>query len=102
MDAESTTSTVIVVRGDIVRRYPTAHYFLQAAALDGEEATPVEGAPAVEATFIGALDRDTVFFGFAKGAGRGARRPAERRPRLLPRDRGAGRRAAARARRREA
>lgn len=63
MEAGDATSTVIVIRGDIVRRYPTAHYYLQAASREDGVATPVEGV--VEpAMFLGTLDRDTVFFGF--------------------------------------
>jgi hypothetical protein len=64
MGAAAERSTVIVVRGDLVRRYPDAHYYLQAASrARGGIATPVEGA--VEpAAFIGALDRETVLFGF--------------------------------------
>ena len=57
--------TVIVVRGDLVRRYPTAHYFLQKAQLDpvsGEiEPVPGEVLPAI---FRGALDAETLFVGF--------------------------------------
>jgi hypothetical protein len=63
-DAGPSESTVIVVRGDLVRRYPAARYFLQEAALDGDEASPVEAAPAIDPIFLGSLDRDTVFFGF--------------------------------------
>jgi hypothetical protein len=55
--------TVFVVRGDVVRRYPTAHYFLQKAQLKDGDIKPVPGevAPAV---LRGALDRDTLFVGF--------------------------------------
>jgi hypothetical protein len=68
MEAETgaSASTVIVVRGDLVRRYPTARYFLQEAALDGDEASPVERAAPLDPVFLGSLDRDTVFFGFEK------------------------------------
>lgn len=63
MGAADATATVIVVRGDIVRRYPTAHYYLQQASWADGAATPVDGA-VVAASFLGSLDRDTVFFGF--------------------------------------
>ena len=33
-NVEQEAMTVIVVRGDIVRRYPTAHWFLQKAQID--------------------------------------------------------------------
>jgi hypothetical protein len=58
--------TVFVVRGDVVRRYPTAHLFLQKARLGrGDEIRPV--ADQVQAAAVrGALDRDTLFVGFAK------------------------------------
>lgn len=57
--------TVFVVRGDVVRRYPTAHYFLQKARLDGDEIKPVAGE--VEAAAMrGLLDRDTLFVGFER------------------------------------
>jgi hypothetical protein len=63
MQATTAISTVIVVRGDLVRRYPTASYYLQAAARKGKQVVPVDGD--VQAPiFYGALDRDTVFFGF--------------------------------------
>ena len=59
--------TVFVIRGDVVRRYPTAHYFLQRAQLVDGEIKPVPGevAPAV---VRGALDRDTSFFGFEEAS----------------------------------
>ena len=67
---------VVVVRGDIVRRYPTAHFFLQQAAyvkpeeresIDGTEGEvePVEGTE-TEPDFLGSLGPDTVFFGFSQ------------------------------------
>ena len=76
MGMDDTTMTVVVVRGDIVRRYPTAHFFLQKAAYvkDGEresidgtegEVVPVEGTE-TEPDFLGSLGPDTVFFGFSK------------------------------------
>lgn len=59
--------TVIVVRGDIVRRYPTAHYFLQKAQINAKtgEIGPVPHDVAA-ASFRGALDADTLFVGFDK------------------------------------
>ena len=63
MGGAAETSTVMVVRGDIVRRYPTASYYLQPAVLKGDVASPVANA-VVPPMFIGAIDRDTVFFGF--------------------------------------
>ncbi|MCI0634408.1 MAG: hypothetical protein L0206_10920, partial [Actinobacteria bacterium] len=63
MAATSPTSTVIVVRGDLIRRYPTAGYYLQAASFDGGEANPIDGTE-LAPSFLGALDRQTVFFGF--------------------------------------
>ena len=59
--------TVFVIRGDVVRRYPTAHYFLQKAQLVDGEIKPVPGdvAPAV---VRGALDRDTLFVGFEEAS----------------------------------
>jgi hypothetical protein len=65
-DAGPSAATVIVVRGDLVRRYPTARYFLQEAVLAGDEASPRAGAPALDPIFLGSLERDTVFFGFDK------------------------------------
>jgi hypothetical protein len=60
MGAKGAVSTVIVVRGDIVRRYPSAHYFLQKGVPDGEVEV---------ARFAGAIDRETVFFGFDRDPG---------------------------------
>ncbi len=61
---DAPAATVIVVRGDLVRRYPSAHYFLQEATLGTDGATPREDAAPVEPIFLGALSADTVFFGF--------------------------------------
>jgi hypothetical protein len=59
--------TVFVVRGDVVRRYPTAHYFLQKSRLArGGTIRPVDGQVAA-AVVRGMLDRDTLFVGFEKG-----------------------------------
>ena len=56
--------TAIVVRGDLVRRYPTAHWFLQQAAPAGHGLlAPVEGTMA-EVAFLAALDAKTAVFGF--------------------------------------
>jgi hypothetical protein len=65
--AGEAVSTVIVVRGDVVRRYPTAHYFLQPALSTGEEWEPDDAEAPVEAIFLGSLDRETVFYGFELG-----------------------------------
>ncbi len=59
-----TVATVIVVRGDLVRRYPSAHYFLQAAEPGPDGLQPQADATPVEPAFLGALGPDTVFFGF--------------------------------------
>ena len=113
MGMDDTTMTVVVVRGDIVRRYPTAHFFLQQAAyvkpderesIDGTEGEvePVEGTE-TEPDFLGSLGPDTVFFGFSELDSddvRGNRPNGD--PGLLLRHRGAGRRAALRPRRGEA
>ncbi len=56
-------STVIVVRGDLVRRYPSAHYYLQQAERDGEDLVPMADA-VLGASFQGMLDRQTLFVGF--------------------------------------
>jgi hypothetical protein len=56
--------TAIVVRGDLVRRYPDAHWFLQEASQDRTGAwIPVAGS-CVEVSFAGALDRQTALLGF--------------------------------------
>ena len=58
--------TVFVVRGDVVRRYPTAHYFLQkATARRDDTIRPVAG-QVDPRQLRGALDRDTLFVGFEK------------------------------------
>ena len=67
MDANGAEMTVFVVRGDLVRRYPTAHYFLQKARIDPKTRLigPVDGQ--VEAvSFSGLLDAETLFVGFDK------------------------------------
>jgi hypothetical protein len=61
---DADVATVIVVRGDVVRRYPSAHYFLQEAELGADGATPREDTAPVEPIFQGALGPDTVFFGY--------------------------------------
>jgi hypothetical protein len=61
-------STVVVVRGDLVRRYPSARYFLQEAELVGADAVPAEDSPQLDPIFQGALAADTVFFGFEPDA----------------------------------
>jgi hypothetical protein len=64
---ETPVATVIVVRGDLVRRYPSAHYFLQEAERGDDGLQPRPDAPPVEPVFLGALGPDTVFFGFDVG-----------------------------------
>lgn len=61
---EAAVATVIVVRGDLVRRYPSAHYFLHAARSGADGLEPRPDAAPVEPLFLGALGPDTVFFGF--------------------------------------
>jgi hypothetical protein len=63
-EGDVTVATVIVVRGDLVRRYPSAHYFLQAAEPGPDGLQPRADAAPVEPAFLGALGPDTVFFGF--------------------------------------
>jgi hypothetical protein len=64
VDAKQETMTAVVVRGDLVRRYPSAHWFLQPAEIDGDGVrSPVEGA-CVEVSFLGALDAQTSVYGF--------------------------------------
>lgn len=65
--AGTAAATVVVVRGDLVRRYPSAHFFLQAAEPNpepGQEPGPALDSAAVEPAFLGRLAPDTVFFGF--------------------------------------
>jgi hypothetical protein len=58
--------TVIVVRGDLVRRHPTAHYFLQQARFGAKGVIePVEGKVS-EPVLFGKLDGETAFYGFAQ------------------------------------
>ena len=61
MGGTDATMTVIVIRGDVLRRYPNAHVFLMQRASDG---TAVAGSE-VDPDFLGTLDADTAFFGFA-------------------------------------
>jgi hypothetical protein len=62
--SEPGAMTAIVVRGDLVRRYPTAHWFLQRAAR-GEDGqlVPVAGTVA-EVAFLVVVDRQTAVYGF--------------------------------------
>jgi hypothetical protein len=55
--------TAVVVRGDLVRRYPTAHWFLQQAVQGADGHEPVEGT-IVEVSFLATLDAQTTVFGF--------------------------------------
>jgi hypothetical protein len=57
------TITAIVVRGDIVRRYPSAHWFMQPAKLGRAGWEPIEGS-VVEVLFLGSLDHQTAVYGF--------------------------------------
>jgi hypothetical protein len=58
-------STVILVRGDLIARFPNAHFYLQRASLtgNGTEAEPVDG-DVREPSFSSAIARDTAFYGF--------------------------------------
>lgn len=55
--------TAIVVRGDLVHRYPDAHWFLRKARDDGEGGWEPGGSP-VEVSFLGSLDAQTAVYGF--------------------------------------
>jgi hypothetical protein len=57
------TMTAIVVRGDVVRRYPSAHWFMQEAKLGSKGWEPVAGS-VVEVSFLGSLDAQTAVYGF--------------------------------------
>jgi hypothetical protein len=61
MGGTDATMTVIVIRGDVLRRYPNAHVFLMKRATDGTAVTGSE----VDPDFLGSLDGDAAFFGFA-------------------------------------
>ena len=67
MKSHAAEMTVFVVRGDLVRRYPTAHYFLQKATVDPKsgEIAPVDG-EVEPVSFSGLLDAQTLFVGFDK------------------------------------
>ena len=54
-------AVVFVVRGDVVKRYPTANYYLVAQGKNGAP-DPVH---TVTPSFWGVLAEDTVFFGFS-------------------------------------
>jgi hypothetical protein len=62
MGGTAATMTVVVIRGDVVRRFPTLHCYLQEIGEDGEPAD----VPGHEPDFVGSLDRDTMFVGFAE------------------------------------
>jgi hypothetical protein len=64
MGGHAATMTVIVVRGELVRRYPTAHWYLQQARLDADGRAQALAGSVREATFFGSLERDTLFVGF--------------------------------------
>jgi hypothetical protein len=63
MGGADVTMTAIVVRGDLVRRYPSAHWFLQPAQLGEDGWQPVDGT-VIEVSFLGALDAQTAVYGF--------------------------------------
>jgi hypothetical protein len=65
MGGPGTEMTAIVIRGDVVRRYPTLHCFLQEMVVVDGEAQAVEGTE-VEPDFLGTLDRETMFVGFSE------------------------------------
>ena len=64
MGGPGTDMTAIVIRGDVVRRYPTLRCYLIQAEVAGGSAEVVEGTE-VEPDFLGTLDRDTLFVGFS-------------------------------------
>ena len=66
LPAGTQAMTVFVVRGDVVRRYPTAHYFLQKARLARDNTIRPVAGQVEPAAVRGALDRDTLFVGFEK------------------------------------
>jgi hypothetical protein len=67
MGQSAADMTVFVVRGDLVRRYPSAHYFLQKAQIDPSTGGIGPVPDEVEAaSFGGMLDAETLFVGFGK------------------------------------
>ena len=64
VDAEAQQLTAVVVRSDLVRRYPTAHWFLQKAVLDEDGALVPADDTVVEVSFLGLLDPQTAVIGF--------------------------------------
>ena len=59
--------TIILLRGDVVRRYPQAHVYLTAGDWQGEHVIP--GTARVKEPLLqGMLDRSTVFYGFSVSA----------------------------------
>jgi hypothetical protein len=55
--------TVVLIRADLLRRYPDAHVYLTRGSWDGDTVVP-DGAVYAEPVLRGALDRRTVFYGF--------------------------------------
>jgi hypothetical protein len=55
--------TVVLVRADLLRRYPDAHIYLIRGVWDGDTVVPDETVYS-EPVLRGALDRRTVFYGF--------------------------------------
>lgn len=63
MDDATDDMTALVVRADLVQRYPSAHWFLQEAVEDGAGAWG-PGGSIVEPAFLGSLDPNTALYGF--------------------------------------
>ena len=59
MDAADAAMTVVVIRGDLVRRYPDVHVYLQQGVSE-----PIDGTE-IEPDFVGTLDAETAFFGWS-------------------------------------
>jgi hypothetical protein len=57
--------TLVLVRGDLIRRYPDAHIYLVPGRWKGDQVIP-NAAKAEEAVLHGALDGRSLFLGFAR------------------------------------
>jgi hypothetical protein len=64
MGGRGEAMTAIVVRAELVRRYPTAHWFLQPARQDRQGAWVPAADGAVEVAFAESLDAETAVYGF--------------------------------------